>query len=119
VGLASLGNGTVSMPLPHAAADKIEYINPVQSCKRTPFIQFYVLHSSDEGEVFQIKKSSHSKRVAKQLRKESRREKEEQERNDREDVPNDYSIESLKVKHLASSALFMRMRFSLLLEITG
>ena len=35
--------------------------------------------------MFQIKKSSHSRRVAKQLKKESRREKEEREKHEREE----------------------------------
>ncbi|ELU08053.1 hypothetical protein CAPTEDRAFT_227729 [Capitella teleta] len=55
----------------------------------------------EEGEVFQIKKSSHSRRVAKQLKKESRREKEERAKTDQDDDSDDapatgYSMESLK-----------------------
>lgn len=64
--------------------------------------------SSDDGESFQIKKSSHSRRVAKQLKKESRREREERERAEQEQnkrgdlnsqisAPGEYSSENMKV----------------------
>ena len=41
---------------------------------------------AEEIETFKVKKSSHSKRIAKQIKKESKKEKEERERAEREEL---------------------------------
>ena len=65
-------------------------------------LNYYVTFVSlGDGEVFQIKKSSHSRRIAKMIKRQHRQEKEEKAKLEPADalasVPGSYSAENLKV----------------------